>query len=48
MKKLLKFLRFKCVRWGNHRVRNEAVVKLPDLVISIDPCVINLDWRGEG
>lgn len=37
MEKQLKFLRFKWVGWGKHRVGNEAVVKLPDLVTSMDP-----------
>lgn len=46
MEKQLKFLRFKCVDWGKHRFGNEAVVKLPDLVTSMGPCVINLEWRG--
>lgn len=38
MEKQLKFLWFKCVGWGKHRVGNEAVVKLPDLVTSGSMC----------
>lgn len=48
MEKQLKFLRFECVGWGKHRVGTEAVGKLPDPVTSMDPCVINLEWGGEG
>lgn len=46
MEKQLKFLWFKCVGLGKHRFGNEAVVKLPDLVTSMDLCVINLELRG--
>lgn len=33
---------------GEAQAGNEAVVKLPDLVTSVDPCGINLERKGEG
>lgn len=32
--------------WNKLKVGTGAVVKLPDLVTSMDPRVINLEWRG--
>lgn len=34
--------------WNKHKVGTGAVVKLPDLVTSMDPCIINLERRGGG